>query len=133
MKYMVDTNILIYLMNGKSSKLQQKFTRKNVEQFCVSSITVAELLYGAKKSAKVVENTNAAIKILSTFEIIDFSGLDAMEYGDIRSYLEKSGNIIGSNDLLIAAQARRQNLIVITANVKEFNRVPKLKVEDWTL
>lgn len=132
MKYLVDTNILIYLMNQKSSKLQQKFTRRNVEQFCVSSITVAELLYGAKKSQKVEQNTLAAIKILSPFEIIDFSSLDAMEYGDIRSNLEKTGKVIGPNDLLIAAQARRQNLILVTANVKEFNRVSKLKVEDWT-
>ena len=132
MKYLVDTNILIYLMNGKSSKLQQKFTRRNVEQFCISSITVAELLYGAKKSIKVDQNTNAAIKILSPFEIIDFSSLDAMEYADIRSTLEKAGNVIGPNDLLIAAQARRQNLIVITANTKEFDRVQNLNVENWT-
>lgn len=132
MKYLVDTNILIFLMNGKSKKLQQKFTRRKVEQFCISSVTVAELLYGAKKSAKVEQNTSAVVKILSPFEIIDFSSLDAMEYADIRATLEKKGTPIGPNDLLIAAQARRQNLKVITNNLKEFQRVENLKVEDWT-
>ena len=131
MKYLIDTNILIYLMNSKSLKLQNKFTKKDVEQFCVSSVTVAELIYGAKKSANVDKNLSAAIKILAPFTILDFSGLDAFEYGDIRSYLEKKGTIIGGNDLLIASQARRQNLIVVTANEKEFKRVPELKVENW--
>jgi tRNA(fMet)-specific endonuclease VapC len=132
MKYLVDTNILIYLMNSKSKKLQEKFTRRKREQFCVSSITVAEMVYGAKNSQYVEKNLNAVIYTLSEFEILDFSNLDAFEYGDIRSDLKKKGRLIGPNDLLIAAQARRQNLVLITNNTKEFNRVAKLKVEDWT-
>ena len=131
MKYLVDTNILIYLMNSKSLKLQNKFTSKSIEKFCVSSITVAELIYGAKKSKKIEKNLNAAIKILSVFKIIDFTSMDAFEYGDIRADLELQGNIIGANDLLIAAQARRLNLVVLTANIKEYNRVKGLKVENW--
>ena len=131
MKYLVDTNILIYLMNSKSVKLQNKFTKKNIEQFCVSSITVAELIYGAKKSKNIDKNIDAAIKVLSPLTILDFTGLDAFEYGDIRADLELKGKIIGGNDLLIAAQARRQNLIVLTANVKEYERVQGLKLENW--
>ncbi len=131
MKYLVDTNILIYLMNSKSLKLQNKFVKKNIEQFCVSSITVAELIYGARKSKNVDRNMVAAINILSPFKIIEFSGEDAFEYGDIRVDLERKGKIIGANDLLIAAQARRQNLIVVTANIKEYERVVGLKVENW--
>ena len=131
MKYLIDTNILIYLMNSKSPRLQSRFTRKNVEQFCVSSITVAELIYGAKKSAKVEKNIEAVVKILSPFTIMDFSGLDAFEYGEIRAGLELKGTLIGGNDLLIASQARRQNLVVVTANEKEYRRVPGLKVENW--
>ena len=131
MKYLVDTNILIYLMNSKSPKLVSRFTKRNVEQFCVSSITVAELIYGAKKSKNVDKNMASAIKVLSPFTILEFSGLDAFEYGDIRTDLESNGRIIGGNDLLIAAQARRQHLIVITANTKEFERVKGLKVENW--
>jgi tRNA(fMet)-specific endonuclease VapC len=131
MKYLVDTNILIYLMNSKSLKLQNKFTSQSIEEFCVSSITVAELIYGAKKSKKIEKNLNAAIKILSAFQIIDFTSMDAFEYGDIRADLELQGNIIGANDLLIAAQARRLKLVVLTANTKEYGRVKGLKIENW--
>lgn len=127
----MDTNILIYLMNQKSEKLKQKFLTSTPQEFCVSAITVAELLYGAKKSQRVMQNTAAALKILSPFEIIDFSGLDAMEYADIRTNLAKRGCTIGANDLLIAAQSRRLNLTLITANTDEFHRVPGLSVENW--
>ena len=132
MKYLVDTNILIYLMNSKSIKLQKKFTSKSIDEFGVSSITVAELIYGAKKSKAIEKNLNAALKILSPLKILDFTSMDAFEYGDIRADLELKGNIIGANDLLIAAQARRQNLIVLTANVKEYERVEGLKVVNWS-
>ncbi len=118
-------------MNSKSIKLQNKFVKKNIEQFCVSSITVAELIYGARKSKNVDKNMIAAINILSPFKILEFSGEDAFEYGDIRVDLERKGKIIGANDLLIAAQARRQNLVVVTANIKEYERVVGLKVENW--
>lgn len=131
MKYLIDTNILIYLMNSKSMKLQKKFTRRSIEEFWVSSITVAELIYGAKKSKNIEKNLNAAIKILSPFTIIDFTSMDAFEYGDIRADLEMKGKVIGANVLLIAAQARRQKLIVITSNAREYERVEGLKVENW--
>jgi len=130
-QFLIDTNILIYLMNQKSERLREKFITKSPNEFCVSSVTVAELLYGAKKSVRVVQNTAAALKILSPFEIIDFSGLDAMEYADIRTHLEKQGCMIGGNDLLIASQSRRLNSTLITANIDEFSRVPGLKVENW--
>ena len=132
MKFLVDTNILIYLMNSKSISLQRKFTRYDNSLFGVSSITVAELIYGAKKSKWIERNLNAAIKILSPFEIIDFCSLDAFEYGDIRTYLETNGITVGGNDLLIASQARRLDLIVITANIREFKRIPRLQIEDWS-
>ena len=119
-------------MNSKSMKLQQRFTRKRPEFFGVSSITSAELIYGAKKSASIEKNLNAAIKVLSSFETLDFTNLDAFEYGDIRSDLESKGKPIGGNDLLIASQARRIGLTVITNNTREFARVKGLKVEDWT-
>jgi len=119
-------------MNSKSIKLQKKFTSKSIDEFGVSSITVAELIYGAKKSKAIEKNLNAALKILSPLKILDFTSMDAFEYGDIRADLELKGNIIGANDLLIAAQARRQNLIVLTANVKEYERVEGLKVVNWS-
>ncbi|MBN1961595.1 MAG: type II toxin-antitoxin system VapC family toxin [Deltaproteobacteria bacterium] len=132
MKYLVDTNILIYLLNSKSLQLERKFTRRDSRQFGVSSITVAELIYGARKSRRVERNTNAVIKMLSSFELLDFTSADAFEYGDIRADLESKGKVIGGNDLLIAAQARHLGLIVLTANTDEFSRVSGLKIEDWT-
>ena len=123
MKYLIDTNILIYFMNSKSLKLQKEFTKRSPDDFCVSSITVAELIYGAKKSENELKNLNAVIKILSSLTIIDFTSMDAFEYGDIRADLEMKGQVIGANDLLIPAQAKRQNLIVVTANIKEYEHV----------
>jgi len=131
MKYLVDTNILVYLMNAKSKLLELKFSLYSTKDFAVSIITVAELLYGAKKSVHVERNLNAVFKILSTFEIVDFTSKDTVEYATIRAELEASGKIIGPNDLLIAAQAKRLNCTVVTANVKEFDRVKNLKVENW--
>jgi len=131
MKYLVDTNILIYLMNSKSSKLQNKFTCRSINEFCVSTITIAELIYGVRKSKNIERNLNAVVKILTPFTIIDFNSMDAFEYGDIRADIEMKGKIIGANDLLIVAQARRQNLIVLTANIDEYKRVKGLKVENW--
>jgi len=131
MKYLVDKNILIYLMNSKSQTLLKKFTSKSIDDFCVSSITVAELIYGANKSRNRKKNLNAAIKMLSPFTIMDFTSQDAFEYGDIRADLEQKGKVIGANDLLIASQARRMKLTVITANTREYERVEGLKVENW--
>ena len=118
-------------MNSKSLKLQKKFTTRSIEEFCVSSITVAELIYGARKSKNIEKNLNAVIKILSPFAIIDFTSMDAFEYGDIRADLETKGKVIGANDLLIAAQARRLNLVVLTANTREYKRVERLNVKNW--
>lgn len=132
MKYLVDTNILVYLMNAKSKLLEFKFRLHSTKEFAVSIITVAELLYGAKKSVHVEKNLNAVFKILSTFEVVNFTSKDAMEYANIRAELESKGKIIGPNDLLIAAQAKRLNCTIITANVKEFDRIKNLKVENWS-
>lgn len=132
MKYLVDTNILIYLCNSKSQKLERRFKRHHPEQFAVSSVTVGELIYGVNKSLHKRKNLNAILKILSPFEVIDYNSQDAWEYGEIRAALEVKGTPIGGNDLMLAAQARRRGLIVVTNNVREFERVEHLKVQDWT-
>jgi len=133
MRYLVDTNILIYLCNSKSTLLERRFTNKPAELFFVSSITVGELIYGVKKSQRQKDNLRAILKILSPFTILDFNSKDGWEYGAIRAELESVGRIIGGNDLLIAAQARSRGLTVITNNLREFNRVEGLKVEDWSV
>jgi len=133
MRYLVDTNILIYLCNSKSITLERRFTNKSAELFFVSSITVGELIYGVKKSQRQEDNLRAILKILSPFTILDFNSKDGWEYGTIRAELESVGRIIGGNDLLIAAQARSRGLTVITNNLREFNRVEGLNVEDWSV
>jgi tRNA(fMet)-specific endonuclease VapC len=131
-KYLIDTNILIFLCNSKSKLLEQKFKTHSPEEFSVSSITVGELIYGVNKSQHRDRNLQAILKILSPFKVIDFDSSDGWMYGEIRADLEKKGTIIGGNDIMIAAQATRRGLIVITNNVKEYKRVSGLPVEDWT-
>jgi tRNA(fMet)-specific endonuclease VapC len=132
MKYLVDTNILIYLCNSHSISLEKKFIALSPLEFCTSAITVGELIYGVNKSKHRDRNLQAILKILSSFQIIDFDSRDGWEYGEIRAELEKKGTIIGGNDIMIAAQARRRGLTVITNNTKEYKRVWGLSVEDWT-
>ena len=132
MKYLVDTNILIFLCNSKSPSLEHKFKRHRPEDFVVSSITVGELIYGVNKSLNRDRNLQAILKILSPFKIIDFDSSDGWAYGEIRAELEEKGTIIGGNDIMIAAQAKRRGLVVITNNTREYKRVNGLRVEDWT-
>ena len=132
MKYLVDTNILIFLCNSKSPSLEHKFKRHRPEDFVVSSITVGELIYGVNKSQHRDRNLQAILKILSPFKIVDFDSSDGWAYGEIRAELEEKGTIIGGNDIMIAAQAKRRGLVVITNNTREYKRVNGLRVEDWT-
>jgi tRNA(fMet)-specific endonuclease VapC len=132
MKYLVDTNILIYLCNSKSVKLERRFRRHRPDEFLVSSITVGELIYGVNKSQHKDRNLQAILKVLSPFSIVDFDSTDGWEYGEIRAELESRGKVIGGSDMLIAAQARRRGLILITNNTREYKRVHGLKVENWT-
>jgi tRNA(fMet)-specific endonuclease VapC len=131
-KYLVDTNILIFLCNSKSKKLENRFKKHNPDDFFVSSITVGELIYGVNKSKRKQKNLEAILKILSPFTVIDFNSKDAWSYGEIRAFLESEGQIIGGNDIMIGAQAKQRGLKLITNNIREFKRIQDLKVEDWT-
>jgi tRNA(fMet)-specific endonuclease VapC len=130
-KYLIDTNILIFLCNSKPKSLENKFKKHHPEEFAVSSITVGELIYGVNKSQHRDRNLQAILKILSPFKIIDFDSSDGWGYGEIRAELEKKGKTIGGNDMMIAAQAKQRGLIVITNNTREYKRVAGLSVEDW--
>jgi tRNA(fMet)-specific endonuclease VapC len=101
------------------------------KEIFISSITVAELEYGVSKSGFTEKNKLALIGFLSAFSILDFNDRDAVEYGEIRTELERKGMIIGPLDLLIAAQARAGKLVLVTNNVKEFERVEGLGLENW--
>lgn len=97
----------------------------------VSSVSVAELEYGVSKSQHIEKNRTTLHKFLSAFEILSFDDRDAESLGVIRAHLERMGTPIGADDLLIAAQAIARNIAVVTNNVREFERVPSLRVENW--
>lgn len=131
MKYMLDTNICIYLMNGKDDKLAMKFNKNNPNDLCISNITYSELMYGVEKSKNKELDFSRLLLFLSEINILNYDFNASEEYGRIRILLEKKGNIIGSNDLFIAAHAKSLGLTLITNNEKEFSRVNGLKVENW--
>lgn len=132
MKYLLDTNICIYLINKKPEKVINKFLQYKTGDIAISAITVAELNYGVAKSKQKENNTIALKKFLLPLIILDFDFNDSVEYGKIRADLENKGIPIGAMDLLIASQAVCRNLILVTNNEKEFNRVKNIKLENWT-
>lgn len=130
--YLLDSNICIFLIRNKTLLLRERIKRYSPSLLHLSVITVAELEYGAAKSKNPVKEHQAVLDFVSPFKIIDFKPNDAENFGLIRAYLEKKGTPIGPYDMEIAAQAMTKNLIVVTNNVGEFERVPWIKVEDWT-
>ena len=131
MKYMLDTNICIYVIKEKPESVIRKFLKNNPEEMCISSITYAELLYGVEKSKAIQKNRIALSHFLSPIKILEFNDYAAQEYGQIRADLEQKGMPIGSMDMLIAGHAKAEDLILVTNNTKEFQRVAGLKLENW--
>ena len=131
MKYMLDTNICIYIIKKKPEKILQTFNSLNIGDVCISSITFAEMQYGIFKSQHREKNKIALINFLAPIEIMPFSDKSAVCYGEIRADLEIRGQIIGAYDLLIAAHALSENLTLITNNVKEFSKIKGLNVLNW--
>ena len=129
--YLLDTNICIYLINKKSEKLLKRIEMEDAYKIGISAITVAELEYGIAKSLYPEKNKTALIEFLSSFEIIPFNDIDAEVFGSIRDYLNKRGAPIGPYDLQIASQCLARELILVTNNIKEFERVPNLSIENW--
>ena len=130
--YLLDSNICIFLIRNKTLLLRERIKMYSPSLLHLSVITVAELEYGAAKSKNPVKEHQAVLDFVSPFKIIDFKPNDAENFGLIRAYLEKKGTPIGPYDMEIAAQAMTNNLIVVTNNVGEFERVPWIKVENWT-
>lgn len=131
MKYMLDTNTIIYLINRRSESALKKFTQHKPEDLCISAITMAELEYGVYKSEKKSQNQLALVLFLSRIKILPFDSKAATEYGVIRAGLFKKGQPIGANDLLIAAHAKAEKLTLVTNNTREFQRVKDLKLANW--
>lgn len=131
MKYILDTNICIYLIKKKPISAINRLSKIKITEVGISSITLSELEYGAAKSSNPDKNRVALIGFASLLEIYNYDAKAAREYGIIRADLERSGKIIGAMDMLIAAQAKCLNLTLVTNNEKEFNRIPGLKIENW--
>ena len=129
--YMLDTNICIYVLKNHSDKLRHKF--KAIKDICISSITYGELCFGIENgSDNLKEERWRQLEIFTQRLLIEPWDENAgRHYGSIRAQLKKEGTPIGNNDLLIAAHARSINAVLVTNNVREFNRVPNLTVENW--
>jgi len=131
MKYLLDTNICIYLIKSKSVRVLEKFLSQEIGDIGISTVTVAELQYGVQKSQFPQQNLAALEKFLMPLNIMDFDLTATEQYGKIRVFLEQKGIPIGAYDLMIAAQALSQDVILVTNNVREFSRIPGLRLENW--
>ncbi|STZ63188.1 tRNA(fMet)-specific endonuclease VapC [Moraxella lacunata] len=128
MKYLLDTNIVIAIRN-KNPKVLAELQKHRIEDIAISSIVYFELIFGAYNSQRVQDNLADLHRL--PFTILPFGEKDAYEAGLIRSDLKTKGTPIGAYDTLIAGQAISQGLILITHNIKEFNRVANLAYENW--
>jgi tRNA(fMet)-specific endonuclease VapC len=133
MKFMLDTNICIYIIKQKPPKVLKYFKTYSVGEIGISSITLAELRFGVAKSQYIQKNQEALDAFILPLEIADFDEKAAKFYGDIRAALEKAGEPIGSMDMLIGAHSLSLGLTLVTNNAKEFRKIKHLKVIDWTV
>ncbi|MBM4464946.1 MAG: type II toxin-antitoxin system VapC family toxin [Chloroflexi bacterium] len=131
MKYLLDTNICIYVIKKKPPQVLQQFRSHFVGDIGVSSITVAELQYGVQKSQYPEQNQRALEQFLVPLVIVGFDEQAAAMYGKIRAALEAQGTPIGALDMLIAAHALSLGVTLVTNNIREFSRVPELQLANW--
>ncbi len=131
MKFMLDTNICIYVIKKKPHDVIERFKRTEISQIGISSITLSELFYGVSKSSKPEQNRIALMQFIAPLEILPYGDEASQYYGELRAYLEKQGTPVGSLDMLIAAHALSISCTLVTNNEKEFIRIPDLKIENW--
>lgn len=130
LKYMLDTNICIFTIKNKPQQVREAFSRQH-SRLCISSVTLMELIYGAEKSAAPEKNLNVVEGFSARLDVLDYDDEAAIHTGQLRAELSRLGQPIGPYDQLIAGHARSQGLILVTNNLREFQRVPGLRVEDW--
>ncbi len=130
LRYMLDTNICIYVIKNRPAAARQRFNQYG-DQLCISSVTLAELLYGAEKSAKVAHNLSVIEAFAARLEVLPFAEKAAAHYGQIRSALELAGTPIGPYDMMIAGHARSEGLVLVSNNCREFERIDGLRLENW--
>jgi tRNA(fMet)-specific endonuclease VapC len=130
LKYMLDTNIAIYVIKRRPVEALQTFN-DHAGQLCISAITLAELQHGTEKSAAPEKNQRIVDDFVSRLEVLEYGNKAANHYGDIRADLERRGTPIGINDIHIAAHARSEGLVLVTNNLREFERVAGLRTDNW--
>lgn len=130
LRYLLDTNAVIALLSGADHPVSRRARAHSPTEVGLSSVSLHELYYGAFRSRRVEHNLARVDGLL--LEVVDFDGLDGRESGSIRAELGRRGTPIGRYDILIAGQARARRLTLVTANVREFERVDGLAVEDWS-
>ncbi len=132
-RFMLDTDTCSYIMKRSSDAVVQRLRKTPVNDVCISVITKSELLYGVEVSPRRQQDEVALNAFLQYVEVLDFPDEAAPHYAEIRARLKAGGTMIGANDLFIAAHARSLALTLVTNNTREFRRVPKLLIENWTL
>lgn len=130
LRYMLDTNLCIRVLRDRPTGLRERFNAE-ASSLCISTVTQAELLFGAEKSARPTENRQQVEAFSARLEVLPFDAQAAAHYGDIRADLERKAMVIGPYDLMIAGHARSRGLVVVTGNLGEFQRVSGLRAEDW--
>lgn len=132
MRYLLDTNICIFIINHQPPLVRARFERVPVGEIGISSVTLSELHYGAAKSGRPTKNMKALRKFLLPLDVLAYDEHAAERYGQLRASLERAGTPIGPMDLMIAAHALSARFTVVTSNRREFDRVPGLVTEDWS-
>ncbi len=130
-RFLLDTNVCIELLRAGSPAMLDRMRRHEIDEIAISTITLAELQYGAKKSRRPAHHAILIAQFCAAIGILPFDHLAAETYGAVRATLEKAGTPIGPLDTLIAAHALATGLTVVTNNEREFGRVEGLRVENW--
>ncbi len=130
LRFLLDTNIVIYVIKKRPVSVLTKFNQ-HAAHMAISAISLAELMHGAEKSAQMERNLAVVEDFCSRIEVLPYTQEAAQHYGSIRTALEQSGKPIGVNDLHIAAHARSLGLTLVTNNLREFERVPALRLVNW--
>lgn len=130
LRYMVDTDICVFVLRNRPAELRQKF-HQFAEELCISTITVGELFYGVERSAQRPGNRRAVEEFIAGLVVLPFAIRAAAHFAQLRAELTGAGAPCGAYDMLIAGHARSEDLIVVTNNIREFARVPGLMVENW--
>jgi tRNA(fMet)-specific endonuclease VapC len=127
---MLDTNMVIYTIKNRPDQVRETF-KQHQDQMCISAVTWGELIYGAEKSSHPERNLADIEQMAARLEIAPFETLAAAHFGQLRAELYRIGKPIGPYDMMIAGHARSMGFILVTNNLKEFERVPGLRVENW--